>query len=76
MPTEPADKLNHRINDLETKLMYLQKDYDALNETVLENTRRLETMRVALDRLTLQMQTQADNTSETRNAEDEKPPHY
>ena len=65
-----------RLNDLESALAYLQKDYDALNETVLENTNRLERMKNVVDRLTNQIQGLINSAAEERSAEDEKPPHY
>ena len=71
------EKNQQRINELESKLMYLQNDYDALNETVLENTRRLEQLTMDIARLTVQLRVQAESIPETpRNLEDEKPPHY
>ena len=70
-------KAHERINDLESKLMYLQKDLEALNETVLENTLRLEKLKIAVDRLTHRLESQvAASEEEPRSLEDEKPPHY
>lgn len=70
------DKNTKRLADLESALAYLQKDYDALNETVLENTQRLEQLKNTVDRLTTQLQGLANASSEPRRIEDEKPPHY
>lgn len=70
------EKNQQRINELESKLMYLQKDYDELNETVLENTRRLEQLTMEIARLNIQLKSQADAAEQPRNLEDEKPPHY
>ena len=70
-------KAHERINDLEAKLMYLQKDIEALNETVIENTLRLERLKVSVDRLTHRLESQvAAAEEEPRSLEDEKPPHY
>lgn len=70
------EKNQQRLNDLESKLMYLQKDYDALNETVLENTRRLEQLTMEIARLNVQLRSQVDAAEQPRSLEDEKPPHY
>lgn len=69
------DSQAKRINELEEKLTYLQADYDALNETVLENTKRLDQFRQMLERLTSRVDHVADNQASPDLA-DEKPPHY
>ena len=70
------EKTNERLNALESSLTYLQNDYEQLNETVLENTKRLEQLKLAVDRLILRIEQSGAQTSEVRNLEDEKPPHY
>ncbi|MEL7497139.1 MAG: SlyX family protein [Planctomycetota bacterium] len=64
-----------RLTELETKLTYLQKDYESLNEHVLENTKRLEEIKMIVKRLVDQQQS-SQQDSAPRNLEDEKPPHY
>lgn len=70
------EKTNERLNALESSLTYLQNDYEQLNETVLENTKRLEQLKLAVDRLILRIEQSGAQTPEVRNLEDEKPPHY
>ena len=73
---ENQEKIGERLNSLEASLSYLQNDYDQLNETVLENTKRLEQLKKAVERLTARLEQSASQGDEVRNLEDEKPPHY
>ena len=73
---EKQEKIINRLNGLESSLTYLQNDYEQLNETVLENTKRLEQIKLAVDRLVLRIEQSGSQTTEVRNLEDEKPPHY
>jgi len=73
---EKQEKIIDRLNGLESSLTYLQNDYEQLNETVLENTKRLEQLKLAVDRLILRLEQSGSQTSEVRDLEDEKPPHY
>lgn len=70
------ERTHHRLNNLESSLAYLQKDYDSLNEAVLENTKRLEQIKQAVTHLTRQLEGLIDASNEPRRVEDEKPPHY
>ncbi len=70
------EKTGDRLNALESTLTYLQNDYDQLHETVLENTKRLEQLKLSVDRLILRIEQAGSQGSEVRNLEDEKPPHY
>ena len=73
---EKQEKIGERLNSLEASLSYLQNDYDQLNETVLENTKRLEQLKLAVERLTARLEQSGSQADEVRNLEDEKPPHY
>ena len=64
-----------RINNLEASVMHLQKDYDALNEVVLENVLRIEKLTKTIQGLTDQIQSLSEPRAK-RSAEDEIPPHY
>ena len=68
-------KDSERITNLETAIMHLQNDFEALNEVVLSNSRRLDDLQALLQRLTDKFEAQQGETEE-RNPEDEKPPHY
>jgi uncharacterized coiled-coil protein SlyX len=65
-----------RLNQLEAAMTYLQNDYDQLNETVLENTKRLEQLKQAVERLTARLDSSDAGPGGERSLEDEKPPHY
>ena len=73
---DKQEKTGERLNSLEASLSYLQNDYDQLNETVLENTKRLEQLKLAVERLTARLDQAGSQADEVRNLEDEKPPHY
>ena len=64
-----------RVTGLESTLMHLQNDYDALNEVVLENANRLEKMSSLIQQLTARLEAASTDTA-PRKLEDEKPPHY
>lgn len=65
-----------RVTGLESTLMHLQNDYDALNEVVLENANRLEKMSSMIQQLTARLESVSSNDVAPRKLEDEKPPHY
>ena len=65
-----------RVTGLESMLMHLQNDYDALNEVVLENANRLEKMSSMIQQLTARLESVSSNDVAPRKLEDEKPPHY
>ena len=65
-----------RVTGLESTLMHLQNDYDALNEVVLENANRLEKMSSMIQQLTARLESVSSNDVAPRKIEDEKPPHY
>ena len=69
-------KMSQRITDLETALMHLQNDFEAINEVVLSNGRRMDELHSLLERLTDRFEAHQDESDEERNLEDEKPPHY
>jgi len=64
-----------RVTELESTMMHLQADYDALNEVVLENANRLEKMSALIQQLTARLESAASDPA-PRKLEDEKPPHY
>ena len=70
-----SDREKQRVTELELSLMHLQKDYESLNEVVLENAKRLDSMSKTIQQLTDRLSA-AEDPEPVRNAEDEKPPHY
>ncbi len=71
----PSDSTSNRIMELELQLMHLQKDFESLNEVVLDQHRRLEEHQRNIDSLVRKLETGLGDLDE-RSPEDEKPPHY
>ena len=71
----PIDSASNRIMELELQLMHLQKDFESLNDVVLEQHRRLEEHQRIIDGLIRKLETGSGDPDQ-RNPEDEKPPHY
>ena len=67
--------MKERVTELESSQMHFQKDYDSLNEVVLDLANRLERMTLAVERLSRRVEANSEPES-PRNLEDEKPPHY
>lgn len=74
-PENQIAKLKERVTELESSQMHFQKDYDSLNEVVLDLANRLERMTLAVERLSRRVEANSEPES-SRNLEDEKPPHY
>jgi len=72
-PAGERDK--NRLTELELSLMHLQNDFESLNEVVLDNARRIDSMSKLIQKLTDRLEASED-PEPTRNAEDEIPPHY
>jgi uncharacterized coiled-coil protein SlyX len=64
-----------RLQNLELSLMHLQKDYDQLNEVVIDLANRHEQLQKSFVKLTAQLE-HAQQAETPRDAESEKPPHY
>jgi uncharacterized coiled-coil protein SlyX len=64
---------NQRLNDLELHTMHMQKDFETLNQVVLEQGKKLDQLLERLKRLTGQLAIVQASMPE---APDEKPPHY
>lgn len=69
----PLGSQDQRINELELHAMHLRRDYESLNEVILEQGRKLDQLFEILNRLTRQMSIVEASMSELP---DEKPPHY
>ena len=70
-----TEKNSARITELELSLMHLQKDFESLSDVVIENGKRLDEVKLLLQRLNDRIDQKAEKP-EVRNLEDEKPPHY
>ena len=69
------DKISERLNNVETALAHLQKDFDALNEAILLHSHRFDKIQGRLDQMAEQIQ-ESKTTESTADPVDEKPPHY
>ena len=64
-----------RMQNLELSLMHLQKDYDQLNEVVIDLANRHEQLKQSFAKLTDQFN-ESQQPETPRDPEAEKPPHY
>lgn len=69
-------QLNKRINDIEVKLEYLQRDYETQNEMLIVDAKRILKLEKAVKRLAETVELHSSSSELPRKPEDEKPPHY
>lgn len=67
--------LETRATDLEMSVAHLQHDLETLEKAVLDNTKKLDKVLAAIERLT-QKVSSATEPAQERDLADEKPPHY
>jgi len=70
-----SSKDEDRLQNLELSLMHLQKDYDQLNEVVIDLANRHQQLQQSFAKLTDQLE-QSQQPETPRDPEAEKPPHY
>ena len=75
-PEEECVRLDKRINDLEMKLEYLQRDYETQNEMLLVDAKRILQLEAIVKRLGETVELMSSNSESPKSLEDEKPPHY
>ena len=75
-PEEEIVELGKRINDIEIKLEYLQRDYETQNEMLLVDAKRILKLEKTVKRLAETIELHANASDSPRKPEDEKPPHY
>ena len=68
-------KISERLNNVETALAHLQKDFDALNDAILLYSKRFEKIHGLLDQMSEQIQ-ESKTAEPAADPVDEKPPHY
>ena len=68
---EPTDR-----EEFESKIAFLERTLDCLNEVVLSQGRSLEALELKVGRLDSRMTAVSDSTEEARDLEAERPPHY
>ena len=69
------EQTEKRLNDLESSLGLLQHDFEAQNEMILLNTRLLNQLEKAINRLVSEIEGMKTDEG-PRSPEDEVPPHY
>ncbi len=73
-PNDNSAKLNERIIELEANLTHLQKNYDELNEVVVEQSKRLVRLERGLFALENQIKEVIRTLREPRDPDAERPP--
>lgn len=73
---QPGNSADERLIRLETTLMQLEHDVEQLNESLVAQHRSLEALRVAVERLEWRLDRDNASPPETRDPEEERPPHY
>jgi SlyX protein len=68
-------KNSKRITDLEMSIAHLQKDFETLNEVVLDQGKLIDKLSSRIDKLLSQFEASQEEP-EVRDLIDEKPPHY
>ncbi len=69
------ERQSSRLTEVELQLMHLEKDFESLNEVVLQQGQKLDELMRSVMRLSDRMNAADDDAGE-RNMMDEKPPHY
>jgi SlyX protein len=67
--------MNQRLEDIETKIAFLEQANTQLGDVVYRQQQELDSLRARLVALVERLET-AQGSSTTYTAEDEKPPHY
>lgn len=71
-----SEAWRQKLIDLESSLGLLQHDFEAQNEMLLRDQRRIALLEQAVARLASQMEAVRAATAVPRTLEDDKPPHY
>jgi len=73
MPVSPLPEV--RVENVESLLMHLQRDFDSLSEVVWRQQAEIDTLKKEVQRLGERFATEVDGTEE-RDPLAEQPPHY
>ena len=65
-----------RLTELESRYMHLQRTVDDLNEIVIGQSLRIESLERRLERMLGYVSALTARAAETGTPEDERPPHY
>jgi len=72
----PTDLPSDRIIQIESALMHLAHDVEAMQQAIVSQQREVDTIRRALESLQAVWEREEGLTPETRDPAAEKPPHY
>jgi uncharacterized coiled-coil protein SlyX len=75
-PMPPSDLPSDRIIQIESALMHLTHDVEAMQQAIVRQQREVDTIRRTLERLQAAWEREEGSTPETRDPVGEKPPHY
>ena len=67
---------SERLNEVEIQLTHLQRQYDQLNEVVIDQTSRIDGLIRSIKMLEAKLQRMEASDGPQSTLEDEKPPHY
>ncbi len=73
MPVSPLPEV--RVENVESLLMHLQRDFDSLSEVIWRQQAEIDTLKKEVQRLGERFATEVDGTEE-RDPLAEQPPHY
>ena len=73
---EIAAALENRINDLESTLAHQQREYELLNQVVVEQAQTVERLERRLTSLESSLESVQTRLPDDRDPLSEKPPHY
>lgn len=70
------NQLAARVTELESALAHQQREYEQLNQVVIDQAKTIDKLERKLVLLDASIQQVQQNYSEERDLADEKPPHY
>jgi uncharacterized coiled-coil protein SlyX len=73
---QPIDPANDRLVRIESALMHLSHDVEAMHQAIISQQREVDAIRRTLDRLQERWDREEGLLPEVRDPAAEKPPHY
>jgi uncharacterized coiled-coil protein SlyX len=73
---QPTDAATDRLVRIESALMHLVHDVEAMHQALVAQNREVDAVRRALERLQAAWERDEELSPETRDPAAEKPPHY
>jgi uncharacterized coiled-coil protein SlyX len=73
---QPTDPAADRLIQIESALMHLTHDVEAMHQAIVAQQREVDAMRRALEQLETAWERDEGLASERRDSQAEKPPHY